>query len=249
MDTGNKATPDNCTHAAVRDMPSHCRVLVGLIASGTWAQQPMETLDEKVTEAKVAAFLPFSTEVVKRLEQEEREMNVGELAGKKGESRDQVAVESRGLGYEAVRCMCTNLASVSQTMYDCTLPGLQPFSNAIARAWADLLISTTTSNWWNRKNGPEQRLNFLLFVVQSLDGLHARLAEAGQRFETYEAIEAADIANVERSKYEDATMAAVEDLSNARKWVRRNVPCAISPSLKISSDLKQPPPKKQRGNG
>ena len=64
----------------------------------------------------------------------------------------------------------------------------------------------------------------MLFAIQSLDGLHARLAEAGYRFETYEAIKAADITRVKRSEYKEATMTAVENLSDARKWVRRNVP-------------------------
>ena len=55
LDTGNRDVPENCTHATVRDMHSHDRVLVSLISTGCWWLKPMEALDEKVTEVRATA--------------------------------------------------------------------------------------------------------------------------------------------------------------------------------------------------
>ena len=68
--------PDNCTYTTVRDMASHNRAFVGLVAGGSWTTQPMKTLYEKVTQARVAALFSLAEEFVKHLEREDREKNI-----------------------------------------------------------------------------------------------------------------------------------------------------------------------------
>ena len=93
----------------------------------------MEALDKKVTEARVAALIPFSLEFIARLEQEAKEMNIGELAGEASASRSWVAVLSGNLDFGAVLSMMANTSSIVQSMYDCTVPGAQPFLHAFSR--------------------------------------------------------------------------------------------------------------------
>ena len=217
LDTGNWDAPDNCIHATVRDMNTHDRVLVALISTGCWGLKPMEALDEKVTEVRVAALIPFSLEFIARLEQEAKEMNIGELAGEASASRNFVAVSSGNLDFGAVLSMMANTSSIVQSMYDCTVPGAQPFLHAFSHAWTELMITSTARNWWTRKNSAEQRQNFLLFTIHSLDCLTAHLNEAGQDFGSHSAIEDNDITRVAKADYKVATIAEVEGLKGAKK--------------------------------
>ena len=108
------------------------------------------------------------------------------------------------------------------------------------------MITSTARNWWSRRNSAKQHQNFLLFAIHSLDCLTTQLNEAGQDFGSHSGIEDDDITRVAKADYEVVTIAAAEDLKDAKKWIRRQIPCAIVPSLTITSGERQRPPKKPR---
>ena len=181
LDTANRNVPPNCPHAAVRDMANHDPVLVGLIAGGCWSTKPMEALDEKTTEARVACFLPSTEDFVSRIEEETRERNIRSVNGADDDanSRNWVGVNSYAPGWDSVKSMAANLSSKTQAIYDCTIPGKAPLIYPFTEAWTDFFISNQNKNWFLRKNSPEQQTNFLLFAIGSMNNLYCRTMAAG----------------------------------------------------------------------
>ena len=117
--------------------------------------------------------------------------------------------------------MFANFESIGQTIFVCDTPGIKPFVVTYAGEMLSFLLLDTTKRWFSAKNTPETQVNFVFFVLQRFDEFLCKMAQAGEDFQNHEAIEQDNIAGVNKEKFEEATEAIADNLSEMKKLVSR----------------------------
>ena len=244
LDTNNRARPQGSTSAIFRDMANHDPNLVKVLVTGEFAQSPMTDINAKVKEFNIAGCLPHLQELIERLREEqvseEFDHSVGhEGKGSAGSKRKYIVVSLDNLSYDSLKSMFANFEAIGQTMFVCDVPGKKPFVVMYAGEMLTFLLKEATRTWFVSKNSTETQGNFIFYVLQRFDEFLCKISVAGEDFTNHDAIEADDVASVDKEKFSEATEAIADDIKELKKMISRGN------RIKDAPDFVGPPPSKR----
>ncbi len=248
LDTNNRARPAGSTNAVFRDMANHDINLVKVLVTGDFSQVPIADISAKIKEFNVAGCLPHLQDLIDRLNEEQIDQSFDESVGHEdattaGSKRKSIAISVDNLSFDALKSMFANFESIGQTIFVCDSPGIKPFVVIYAGEMLSFLLLDTTKRWFAAKNTPETQVNFVFFVLQRFDEFLCKMAMAGEDFQNHEAIEQGNIAGVSKEKFEEATEAIADNLSEMKKLVSRGQRVKDAPDF-LSDHLKCKAPAK-----
>lgn len=247
LDSNNKQRVKTDTRGMHKNMTHHDPVMIKAIGMGDYAKKPVMDPTVKIGACSFRSWWPTTDATRTRLADEQQRQDaeeaVNETESNRGAKRTYIAPATITESLEGIRSALANHISDAEAMYDCTLPGGQPFAATFAKDLIDWSMEADTIDWFRMHNDDASRRETVLSVHETMENFLCDMTCAAEDFTTASLLKKGKAEDIPLTEYNNATTTCAEAIADLKKLVRRRKKCDTVSAMTFGTSQAQKKPR------